>query len=94
MPQTRYTISPLGKEIVDSVEKFIHDNATSFTKNERPGVDVGSKMLAHAICYAVAKALGSNSFSTALKAGVCPGTAPGTAGSLIASALIIPTKET
>jgi hypothetical protein len=93
MPQTRFTTSPLGNEIVSDVEKFIKANAHSFISGEKPTPDDGSKMLAHAICYAIAKALNSQSFNTALKAGVCPGTVPGTAGALISAALTIPTKE-
>jgi hypothetical protein len=93
MPQTRFTLSPLGREIIGDVESFIKANAHSFIPGEKPTPDDGSKMLAHAICYAIAKALGSQSFNAALKAGICPGTVPGTAGALISTALIIPTKE-
>ena len=83
MPQLKYTTSILGLSIVNDVKKFLADNANSIANDKSSTPEQGSEMLANAICYAIAKAMASPSFVTALNAGV----GPATAGPLINTAL-------
>lgn len=90
----REPVSTLAKEIMPAVKAFILTNQNMMINNPKTITpDDGATALSNAICYAVAKAIVSQTFLTALKLGICPGTVPGTAGTLIANALILPPKE-
>ena len=84
MPQIKFTTTAIGLSIINDVENFIKTNAHSFLPGEKVTPDDGSKMLAHAIVYAITKVLASPGFNTALAAGLGP-TNP---GPLISAALV------
>jgi len=98
MPQTRFTTSALGLSIEPSVEAFIKANS-KFLSGENPTPDDGAKILAHTICYAIAKALSSPSFATMLNAAnlgtsipIVP-PAPSTIGAVMLAAISASTME-
>ena len=83
MNQVKFTTSVIGLSIVSDVKQFIIDNANSVSKVKISTPEEGAEMLAHAICYAISKALATPSVQAAFAAGV----GPSTAGQLIYTAL-------
>ena len=82
MPMIRRTLSPLGLLIVEDVTSFIQQNADAMKTDVDLTSRDGAAPLAHAICYAVSKALAQPPVQVAFTAGVGL-----TAGTLIYTAL-------
>lgn len=76
MPQVKFSTSALGLSIVSDIERFLKTNADALANDTEVSSDDGTRALAHAIAFGVAKALASPSFVAALTAGVGP-TTPG-----------------
>ena len=88
MPLPLNAVSFLALEISSAIENHIKVNTAALVANPDAKQDDGTKLLADAIAYGVAKGLGSAIFTAALTAGIGTG-----AGPLIVSTLAANVKE-
>lgn len=88
MPQVKYSLSAIGTIVAADVAQFMLANANAVADESVTTAD-GTKMIAHAIAYAISKYMSNPLMSAAFAAGV----GPATAGQLIYTAMTPSTLE-
>lgn len=91
MPQVRIPASAMALSIAPAIKSFLEANANAMAKDEGD-ISAGSKALADAIAYGIAKAFASSTFTSALAMGIAP-PGGGPVGTLISAPLAITCLE-